>query len=133
MKKFLFVLISVVAVAKNSKLQKIDTIKTINNGTVPPAYYANKLYYEKNYDTLNHLNYKALKYNSCVLGTITWYYPDGKVKSTNNYLIDTTGGLQKIQLNGHCNIPDGEWKSYTEAGKLVITMVYDKGKIVKSY
>ncbi|MFI5186846.1 MAG: hypothetical protein ACHQF0_08990 [Chitinophagales bacterium] len=133
MKKILFVLISVVAITVNSNGQTIDTVKTINNGTVPSIYSAKKLYYEKNYDTLNHLFFEGLKYSACYLGTITYYWPNGKVKNTCKYLIDTTGGLQKLPFSGHCNVPDGEWKSYNETGKLVITMVYDKGKIVKTY
>lgn len=133
MKKILFVLLSVVAVTTNSNGQKIDTIKIINNGTTPPAYYGNKLFYEKNYDTLNHLSFEGLKYNSCYLGTITYYWPNGKVKNTCKYLIDTSGGLQKLPFSGHCNIPDGEWKSYNESGKLIATMVYDKGKMIKAH
>lgn len=131
--KKIFVLLSVVAVATSGNGQTIDTVKTINDGTIPPAYYGNKLFYEKNYDTLRHLNFEGLKFNSCYLGTITWYWPSGKLKSTCKYLVDTTGILTKLEISGRCNIPDGEWKSYNESGKLTVTMVYDKGKMVKAH
>lgn len=173
MKKILFVLLLVVAVAACSNGQTIDTVKTINNGTIPPVYFANKLYFEKNYDTLKHLNFEGLKFNSCYLGTITWYWPDGKLKNTRKYLIDTPGTsdikrwpwmknyrvweanrkvfvypenwiqpdlrndnssyFKELEKKMRCNIPDGEWKSYDKTSKLTITMLYDKGKMVKTY
>ncbi len=88
MKKIIFIIFLVAGVSFCSKGQKIDTVITINNGKTPAVYSANKLYFEKNYDSLNHLIFEGLKFNSCWLGTINFYWPDGKIKNIRNYLID---------------------------------------------
>jgi len=87
MKKLFFFLLFVVAVAGYGNGQPIDTVKTINDGRLPKIYSANKLYYEKNYDTLQHLVYEGLKFNSCFLGIIKYYRTDGTLMETRQYYI----------------------------------------------
>ncbi|HEY6063579.1 MAG TPA: hypothetical protein VIV35_08220, partial [Chitinophagaceae bacterium] len=89
MKKVFFILFSVVEFTICGNGQAIDTVITINDGTVPRAYTANKLYFEKNYDTLKHLIFEGLKFNACFLGTINYYWPSGNLKNTCKYLVDT--------------------------------------------
>ncbi len=91
MKKIFFILFSVVEFTLCSNGQTIDTVITINDGKIPPAYTANKLYFEKNYDTFKQLIFEGLKFNSCYLGTINYYWPAGNLKNTRKYLIDTPG------------------------------------------
>jgi antitoxin component YwqK of YwqJK toxin-antitoxin module len=88
MKNILFILFSVLILAVCCNGQAIDTVITINDGKIPRVYSANKLYYEKNYDSLKHLLFEGLKFNSCYLGTITYYWPTGKLMSIQKYLID---------------------------------------------
>lgn len=91
MKKIFFILFSVVEFAVCSNGQAIDTVIIINDGTKPPVYSANKLYYERNYDTLQQLIFEGLKFNTCYLGTINYYWPAGNLKYIRRYLIDTPG------------------------------------------
>jgi antitoxin component YwqK of YwqJK toxin-antitoxin module len=173
MKKIFFILFSVVELAVCSNGQPIDTVITNNDGKIPPVYTANKLYYEKNYDSLRHLIFEGLKFNSCYLGTIIYYWPTGKIKNIQKYFIDKPDSsdlkswpwmkkyrvweanrkvfvypenwiepdlrddkspyFKKLEKELRCNIPDGEWKSYDKEGRLSTTILYDKGKKVKSY
>lgn len=87
MKKLFFLFLFLVVVTGYGKGQPIDTVKTINDGSLPAIYSADKLYYEKNYDTLQHLLYEGLKFNSCFLGIIHYYWPNGTIKETHQYYI----------------------------------------------
>ena len=91
MKKTFFFLLFSVVLAITGKGQAIDTVKTINDGKPQKIYTANKLYYEKNYDTLRHLVYEGLKFNTCFLGIIQYYQPNGTLKETRQYYIEPPG------------------------------------------
>jgi hypothetical protein len=89
MKKNCCLLFIFFAVAFTSEGQAFDTIYTINNEKTPSVYSANKLYYEKNYDTYKHLIYEGLKFNLCFFGTFNYYWPTGKIKEIHKYFIKT--------------------------------------------
>jgi antitoxin component YwqK of YwqJK toxin-antitoxin module len=63
-------------------------------------------------DRINRVDKNGLKQ-----GDWKEYYPNGKIKSEKNYVNDL--------LNGY-------YKEYDEKGKLVVTMLYDNGAMVKS-
>jgi antitoxin component YwqK of YwqJK toxin-antitoxin module len=111
----------------------IDTVTTVDFGKMPPVYFSNKVYWEKNYNKNNHLVFEALKYNSCYIGAYINYSDNGKVKTRGQYIQNTSGDWTDLKNRGLCSVMDGEWKNYNEAGALISTVIYDKGKIVKEY
>jgi antitoxin component YwqK of YwqJK toxin-antitoxin module len=113
--------------------QVIDTVQTVDYGKMPPVYFSNKVYWERNYDKDNHLLFEALKYNSCFIGAYTNYWDNGRVKTRGEYLQDTTVDRHDLQSHGLCTVQNGEWKNYNLAGTLIKTVLYDKGKITKEY
>lgn len=122
---------------ENGKLVKeqstIDTAITANFGKMPPVYFSNKVYWEKNYDKDNHLLYEALKYNSCFIGEYFGYYNDRKLKSSGQYLANTTGDWANLKKRGLCSVMDGEWKNFDASGNLKKTVVYKQGEVIKEY
>jgi antitoxin component YwqK of YwqJK toxin-antitoxin module len=113
--------------------QAIDTVQTVDYGKMPPVYFSNKVYWEKNYDKDNHLLFEALKYNSCFIGAFVNYWNNGRVKTCGQYLRDTTVSLKDMPGNDKCSTMNGSWKNFNESGILISTAMYDKGKIVKEY
>ncbi|MFI5132843.1 MAG: hypothetical protein ACHQEB_00840 [Chitinophagales bacterium] len=109
----------------------IDTVTTVDYGKMPPVYFSNKIYWERNFDKDNHLLFEALKYNSCYIGTFINYWQNGKVKTKGQYLQNNTGDWKDLKNRGLCSVMDGEWQNYNESGKLTGTVIYDKGKIIK--
>ncbi len=109
----------------------VDTVQTVDYGKMPPVYFSNILYWERNYDKDNHLLFEALKYNSCFVGTFVNYWKNGKVKTKGQYLTNTTGIWTSLQSRGLCSVQEGEWKNFDEAGKLIRTVIYKTGKIFK--
>jgi antitoxin component YwqK of YwqJK toxin-antitoxin module len=112
-------------------MQKVDTVQTVDYGKMPPVYFSNKVYWERNYDKDNHLLFEALKYNSCFIGAFVNYWSNGRTKTLGQYLQNNTGDWTNLQSRGLCSVKDGEWKAYNEAGELINTITYDKGKIIK--
>ena len=76
-------------VALSVNAQGIDTVKTNNKSADQYLYKANKLYYEKNYDSLGHLVFEGLRFNKCFLGTIKYYWSEGQLKEIRRFLVDT--------------------------------------------
>jgi antitoxin component YwqK of YwqJK toxin-antitoxin module len=101
-----------------------------------------RIYYVYGNDTL----YKASDgyfYTDAVVGKLIAYYPNGKMEYEENYVMmnDSTkevigmdyfnkikDDIKKISYNAQ---PDGTWKYYSEDGKLIKEVVYDKGKLVE--
>ena len=125
----LFFFLSQQGFSQHAKL--VDTVKTVNNGKMPPVYFSNKVYWEKNYDKDNQLLYEGLKYNSCFIGSYINYWPCGIVKTTGQYVHNPTGNWTRLKERGLCSIQDGAWKDYTEDGDVKHTVIYNKGKIIK--
>jgi antitoxin component YwqK of YwqJK toxin-antitoxin module len=115
------------------KAQGIDTVNTFSFGKIPPVYFENKLYWEKNYDEKGHLNFEALSYNSCHVGDFINYYGNGNVKTKGQYKTNLTDDWTNLKERGLCSVQVGEWKTYTETGELKSTIIYEEGKIVKEY
>ena len=113
--------------------QAIDTVQTADYGKMPPVYFSNKVYWEKNYDKDNHLLFEALKYNSCFIGAFVNYWNNGRVKTCGQYLRDTTVSLANMVKNEKCSTMNGGWKNFNEAGVLIGTVLFDRGKIIKEY
>ncbi len=113
--------------------QAIDTVQTFDYGKMPPVYFSDKVYWEKNYDKDNHLLFEALKYNSCFIGAFVNYWNNGRVKTCGQYLRDTTVSLKDLVKSEKCSTMNGGWKNFNEAGVLISTFLYDKGKIIKEY
>lgn len=113
--------------------QAVDTVTTVDYGKMPPVYFSNKVYWEKNYDNKNHLLFEGLKYNSCFIGAFINYWNNGNIKTIGKYLSDATGKMSDLQSRGFCSVQTGEWKNYDETGKLTSTVLYDKGKVIKEY
>jgi antitoxin component YwqK of YwqJK toxin-antitoxin module len=133
MKSILIVLILIIITVSVSRSQGIDTVQTFAFGKMPPVYFENKLYWEKNYDSKNHLQFEGLSYNSCHVGAFINYHKNGSVKTKGQYKENTTGDWSNLNERGLCSVPDGEWKSYSETGELKSTIIYEDGKIVKEY
>jgi hypothetical protein len=108
----------------------VDTVKTMDNGTTPPIYAANKVYWEKNLDRNNQLVYEGLKYNSCFIGSFIAYWSSGIVRTKGQYLQNNSGSWSALKERGQCSVKDGVWKEYNEDGELTQTTVFKKGKIV---
>ncbi len=113
--------------------QQIDTVQTFDFGKMPPVYFSNKVYWERNFDSANHLLFEALKYNSCFIGAFINYWNNGKVKTRGQYKENTTGDWKGLEKRGLCSIQTGEWKTYNESGEPDKTIIYEEGKIVKEY
>ena len=115
------------------KAQGIDTVNTYSFGKMPPIYFENKLYWEKNYDDKNHLNFEGLSYNSCHVGDFINYYKSGNVKTRGQYKSNTTDDWSNLKERGLCSVEVGEWKTFSETGELLHTVIYEDGKIIKEY
>lgn len=119
--------------------QTIDTVNTYGFGKMPPVYFANKLYWERNYEKEKGdegavtLAYICLSYNECHVGSYTGFYPSGKIKVTGHYKENTTDDWSDLKNRGFCSVQDGEWKEYSEDGTLTKTYVYENGEVVKEY
>ncbi len=135
MKTGFFFLLILCSYSKNGfgQITSIDTVQTFDYGKMPPVYFSNKVYWEKNYNKDNLLLFEALKYNSCYIGAFVDYWENGKIKTTGQYLKNTTDNWAKLQSRSLCSVHDGEWKNFDQTGKLTKTVVYKKGKIVKEY
>jgi antitoxin component YwqK of YwqJK toxin-antitoxin module len=130
MKRIYLILVVMICFISGSHAQAIDTVQTFDYGKMPPVYFSNKVYWEKNYDKDNHLLFEALKYNSCF---IVSYWKNGRVKTCGQYLRDTTVSLKNMVKNDRCSMMNGGWKNFSEAGVLISTFLYDRGKIIKEY
>lgn len=133
MKKILFILFLINCVSNNGHGQIVDTVTTVDYGKMPPVYFSNKVYWEKNYNNKNHLLFEALKYNSCFIGAFTNYWENGKIKTKGQYVRNSTGDWKDLEGRGLCSVQDSIWKNYNEEGKLTSTILYEKGKIIKEY
>jgi antitoxin component YwqK of YwqJK toxin-antitoxin module len=133
MKSLLLTMMAVVLFIGRSHGQAIDTVQTFDYGKMPPVYFSNKVYWEKNYDKDNHLMFEALKYNSCFIGAFVNYWNNGRVKTCGQYLRDTTVSLSKMPQSQKCSTMHGGWKNFSEEGVLISTFLYDRGKIIKEY
>ena len=118
---------SIIGFSQASK--HIDTEKTVDFGKMPPVYFSNKIYWEKNFDKDNQPLFEGLKYNTCFIGAYIQYWPGGMVKARGQYVRNTTGNWAGLKERGLCSVQDGEWMSYNEDGELIHTTVYSKGKI----
>jgi antitoxin component YwqK of YwqJK toxin-antitoxin module len=119
--------------AFSSSGQGIDTVQTVDYGKMPPVYFSNKVYWERNYDNQNHLLFEGLKYNSCFIGAFINYWPNGTVKTKGQYVSNKSKDWNNLKQRGLCSVPDGEWKSYNEDGELKNTVIYKNGTIKKEY
>ena len=133
MKSILITLFAVISMINSGHCQAIDTVQTVDYGKMPPVYFSNKIYWERNYDKDNHLLFEALKYNSCFIGAFVNYWKNGRVKTCGQFLRDTTVSLKKMPANEKCSTMNGGWKNFNEAGNLISAVLYDKGKIIKEY
>ena len=115
----------------NSYGQPVDTVQTVDYGEMPPVYFSNKVYWERNYDKDNHLLFEGLKYNTCFIGAVTNYWENGTIKTKGQYIKNTSGNWTDLKGRGLCSVQDGEWKNYNREGKLISTVLYKKGVIVK--
>lgn len=130
MKKTLLLLL-MFALITNTRSQAIDTVTTYNYGKMPPVYFSNKVYWERNYDKDNHLQFEALRYNYCFIGPFINYWNNGVLKTKGQYVLNKTGDWNDLDHRRLCSVMDGEWQNFTESGKLTSTVIYDKGKIIK--
>jgi antitoxin component YwqK of YwqJK toxin-antitoxin module len=133
MKTLFLTLMIFILGTSSSHCQAIDTAMTFDYGKMPPVYFSNKVYWEKNYDKDNHLLFEALKYNSCFIGAFVNYWNNGRVKTCGQFLRDTTVSYKDMVKNDKCSTMNGGWKNFNEAGTLISTVLYDRGKIIKEY
>jgi len=133
MKTIFFTLLLFVILIPILNAQGIDTVNTYSFGKMPPVYFENKLYWEKNYDDKGHLNFQGLSYNNCHVGDYTNYHKNGNVKTKGQYKSNTTDDWTNLNDRGLCSVPDGEWKTYSETGELEHTIIYENGNIIKEY
>jgi antitoxin component YwqK of YwqJK toxin-antitoxin module len=131
MRKFLYLLIATHLVAISLHSQVIDTVTTVNYGKMPPVYFSDKIYWERNYDNKNHLVFEGLKYNECFIGAFVNYWSNGTIKTKGQYVSNTSGDWKKLRERGLCSVMDGIWKNYNDAGELTSTVIYDKGTVIK--
>ncbi|HYM93139.1 MAG TPA: hypothetical protein VET23_03295 [Chitinophagaceae bacterium] len=131
--KHIFSLSAIFVISLNSKSQAIDTVITVNYGKMPPVYFSDKIYWERNYDKNNRLLFEGLKYNSCFIGDFVNYWPNGRVKTKGGYLKNNSNDWKELEGRGLCSVMEGEWKNYDGEGKLLSIAIYDKGKIIKQY
>lgn len=113
------------------QLKPVDTIKTYDFGKMPPVYFSNKVFWEKNYNKENQLMFEGLKYNTCFVGAYKNYWPSGIIKTTGQYQSNSTGNWSNLQARGLCSVAEGVWKNFTEDGDLRSTVIYSKGKIIR--
>jgi antitoxin component YwqK of YwqJK toxin-antitoxin module len=133
MRQLLIGFFAVIVLNHRSHSQAIDTVQTVDYGKMPPVYFSGKVYWEKNYDKENHLLFEGLKYNSCFIGAFVNYWENGNIKTSGQYLQDSTVSMKDLSTHGLCSVPQGEWKNYNQEGILLSTVLYDKGKIIKEY
>jgi len=133
MEKILLALILFFITVSLSHSQVLDTVLTYNFGKMPPVYFENKIYWQKNYDDKGHLLFEGLCYNSCHVGAFTNYYKNGNVKTKGQYKENTTSDWSNLNERGLCSVQVGEWKNYSENGELKSTVLYEDGKFVKEY
>lgn len=139
MKTILIAIFALVTLTSVCQSQIIDTVNTYGFGKMPPIYSGNKLYWERNYQKEKGdqgavtLSFIALSYNSCHVGLYTGFYPSGNVKTTGQYMENTTGDWSDLKKRGLCSIQTGEWKEYAEDGTLTKTYVYENGTLIKEY
>ena len=133
MKKIYVLFFSLLGIISRNHAQvtTVDTVTTVDYGKMPPVYFSDKVYWEKNYDSKNRLNFEGLKYNSCFIGAFTNYWDNGQVKTTGQYLQNTSGDRTNLTSRGLCSVTDGIWKNFDENGTLKSTITYNAGKIVK--
>ena len=124
------ILLMVFAFMSKGYSQTVGTVQTVDYGKMPPVYFSNKVYWEKNYDKDNHLLFEALKYNSCFIGTFINYWENGKIKTTGQYVQNSSGDWTSLKSRDLCSVKDGKWTAYNESGKVISTILYDKGKII---
>ncbi|HEX7413246.1 MAG TPA: hypothetical protein VF411_04300 [Bacteroidia bacterium] len=74
-------------------------------------------------------------YFTTPIGIYKEYYPNGKLKTIGNYknVYPLTHDDFKLGVPciGKCTVKDGEWKYYSDKGKLIKTEKYEVGKLVK--
>lgn len=133
MKKIIFFLIATLFLSTVAFSQAVDTVQTVDYGKMPPVYFSNKIYWERNYNDKNRLLFEALKYNSCFIGAFVNYWENGQVKTKGQYLTNNTNDWKDLEGRGLCSVMDGEWKNYNDSGILTSTVLYDKGKVIKQY
>ena len=114
----------------NNPVRVIDTAITVNYGKMPPVYFSNKVYWERNYDKDNHLLFEALKYNDCFIGYFIDYWPNGSVKTRGQYLQNNTVDWTDLVKRGLCSIKDSVWKTYSDDGRLIGDYTYSKDVII---
>lgn len=107
MKPAFLTLVAVVLFISKSNCQAIDTVQTFDYGKMPPVYFSDKVYWEKNYDKDNHLLFEALKYNSCFIAAFVNYWNNGRVKTCGQYLRDTAVSLKDMVKNDKCSTMNG--------------------------
>lgn len=130
--KTILVFVFILAFSRTNA-QQIDTVQTFDFGKMPPVYFSDKIYWERNYDSNNHLLFEGLKYNSCFIGAFINYWKNGKVKTKGQYMENTSGDWKDLQGRNLCSVPTGEWKTFKENGEPDKTIVYENGKVVKEY
>lgn len=133
MKNFFLLLFITASLFRQANAQSVDTVQTYSFGKMPPVYFSDKVYWEKNYDDHNHLLFEGLKYNSCFIGSFINYWDNGKIKTTGQYVQNKTGDWSNLKQRGYCDVKDGTWKNYNEEGVLVKTVIYKAGEIEKEY
>ena len=133
MKKILLSSFIVIGIVNSCYSQQVDTVQTFDFGKMPPVYFSNKVYWERNYDNQNHLLFEGLKYNTCFIGAFTNYWDNGKVKTKGQYVTNKTQDWSNLQSRGLCSVQDSIWTNYNEAGQLIKTVVYKNGEIIKEY
>ena len=118
---------------KGQQLKKVDTVLTVDYGKMPPVYFSNKVYWEKNYNKDNILLFEGLKYNSCFIGSFMNYWPSGRIRTKGQYALPKTGTVPKPSNPASCSFHEGEWITYNEDGEISHTVLYKNGKIEKEY
>ncbi len=138
MKKIISVLFFIAAFTSICNSQTIDTVSTYGFGKMPPIYFGNRVYWERHYEQTKDeqssvMTFIALSYNECHIGIYTAFYPNGTIRSTGQYLSNTTDDRSDLKSRGLCSVQDGEWKDFAPDGTLTKTYIYENGKVIKEY
>jgi antitoxin component YwqK of YwqJK toxin-antitoxin module len=82
------------------------------------------------YDGQNRLKHTAVQYADCLVGEYREFHSNGNLKATGQFVQNPTSDWSNLRMRGLCNVKDGKWTYYNNAGKAEWVEFYEKGKLL---
>lgn len=83
------------------------------------------------YNDQQQLKHVSVQFEECLVGPFTEYYLDGRLKVEGNFKSNPSTDWSNLRLRGLCSVREGEWKYYSDNGKLEVVETYQNGKIIQ--